>query len=198
MSDLILASASRHRAKILESAGLSFAQIASTLDERALEAPLDDADVSPEDRAQILAEAKGLDVSEKKPGHLIIGCDQILSIDGEVLHKCGDMEGARRRLLALSGRTHFLHSAVTLSKDNETLWRHVTPCAMTMRKLAPAFIGRHLSDVGEVVLGSVGAYQIEGRGVQLFDKIEGDLFSIIGLPLLPLLEQLRRLGVIDG
>ena len=179
-------------------AGLSFAQIASNLDERALEAPLDDADVSPEDRAQILAEAKGLDVSAAKPGHLVIGCDQILSIDNEILHKCADMEGARRRLLALSGRTHYLHSAVTLSKDNETLWRHVTTCEMKMRHLSPGFIGRHLSDVGDAVLSSVGVYQIEGPGIQLFEAIEGDMFSVIGLPLLPLLEQLRKLEVIDG
>lgn len=198
MSDLILASASRHRAKILEDAGLSFAQIASNLDERALEAPLDDADVSPEDRAQILAEAKAQDVSEQKPGHLIIGCDQILSLDNEILHKCGDMEGARRRLLSLSGRTHYLHSAVTLARSGETLWRHVTTCEMKMRHLSPGFIGRHLSDVGDGVLSSVGAYQIEGPGIQLFESIEGDMFSIIGLPLLPLLQQLRQMEVIDG
>ncbi|MEP0943958.1 MAG: Maf-like protein [Rhizobiaceae bacterium] len=198
MSDLILASASRHRAKILEDAGLSFAQIASNLDERALEAPLDDAAVPPEDRAQILAEAKALDVSEKKPQHLIIGCDQILSLDNEILHKCGDMEGARRRLLALSGRTHYLHSAVILARNGETLWRHVTTCEMKMRHLSPGFIGRHLSDVGDGILSSVGAYQIEGLGIQLFDSIEGDMFSIIGLPLLPLLAQMRQMEVIDG
>lgn len=198
MSELILASASRHRAQILENAGLSFAQIASNLDERSMEAPLEAADVSPEDRAQILAEAKGLDVSAAKPGHLVIGCDQILSIDNEVLHKCGDMEGARRRLLALSGRTHYLHSAVTLSKNNETLWSHVTTCEMKMRQLSPGFIGRHLSETGDAVLSSVGAYQIEGPGIQLFEAIEGDVFSIMGLPLLPLLDQLRKLEVIDG
>ena len=198
MSDLILASASRHRAKILEDAGLSFAQIASNLDERALEAPLNDADVSSEDRAQILAEAKGLDVSEQKPGHLIIGCDQILSIDNQVLHKCADMEGAHRRLLALSGRTHYLHSAVILARSGETIWGHVTTCEMKMRHLSPSFIGHHLSDAGDGVLSSVGAYQIEGPGIQLFESIEGDMFSIIGMPLLPLLEQLRQLEVIDG
>lgn len=198
MSDLILASASRHRAAILENAGLSFAQIASNLDERSIEAPLDEADVSPEDRAQILAEAKGLDVSERKPDHLIIGCDQILSIDNQVLHKCQNMEEARRRLLALSGRTHYLHSAIILARRGETVWRHVTTCEMKMRHLSPQFIGRHLSDVGDGVLSSVGAYQIEGPGIQLFESIEGDMFSVIGLPLLPLLDQLRRLEVIDG
>ena len=198
MKNLILASASRHRAKILDDAGLSFGQIASDLDERAIEAPLAQADVLPEDRAQILAEAKAVDVSEKHRGNLVIGCDQILSCEQQVLHKCKDMEEARRRLLLLSGKIHTLHSAVVVAENGETLWRHVSNCTMTMRKLSPAFIGRHLSDVGDGVLGSVGAYQIEGPGIQLFDSIEGDMFSIIGLPLLPLLDQLRKLEAIDG
>ena len=198
MEKIVLASASRHRARILDNAGLVFAQIPSTLDERALEAPLEEADVTPDDRAEILAEAKAVDVSEKNRHHLIIGCDQILSFEGKILHKCATMQEARRRLLALSGKTHHLHSAVVVAKNGETLWRHVTPCAMTMRPLSPGFIGRHLSDVGDGVLGSVGAYQIEGRGIQLFEKIVGDMYSIIGLPLLPLLEKLRILEAIDG
>ncbi len=198
MSDLILASASRHRAQLLENAGLTFAQMASTLDERAIEAPLAEADVDPEDRAEILAEAKAIDVSESHPGYLVIGCDQILSLEGEVLHKPADMEAARRRLLQLQGRSHTLHSAVVLVRDGQTLWRHVTPCLMTMRALEPGFIGRHLADVGKAALTSVGAYQIEGRGAQLFESVEGDLFSVIGLPLLPLLDELRRMDMIDG
>ncbi|NKB51585.1 MAG: Maf-like protein [Rhizobiaceae bacterium] len=198
MKDLILASASRYRAKLLDDAGLSFGQIASDLDERAIEAPLAQADVLPEDRALILAEAKAVDVSEHHTGSLVIGCDQILSFQQQVLHKCKNMEEARRRLLLLSGTTHHLHSAVVIAENGQTLWRHVTTCAMKMRDLSPAFIGRHLSDVGEGVLGSVGAYQIEGRGIQLFDSMDGDMFSIIGLPLLPLLDQLRRLEAIDG
>jgi len=198
MADLILASASRHRAKILEDAGLTFAQIPSALDERAIEAPLETADVLPEDRAQILAEAKAVDVSEGKRGHLVIGCDQILSFDNQILHKCQTMEEARRRLLLLSGKTHYLHSAVVIVESGQTGWRHVSTSAMTMRELSPAYIGRHLSDVGDDILGSVGAYQIEGRGIQLFESFEGDMFSIIGLPLLPLLKQLRKLGAMDG
>ena len=196
--NIILASASRHRAQLLENVGLTFAQMASSLDERALEAPLAEADVLPEDRAEILAEAKAIDISESHGGHWVIGCDQILSLDGEVLHKVTDMDGARRRLLALSGKSHWLHSAVVLAKDGQTLWRHVAPCRMTMRELSPGFVGRHLADVGETVLSSVGAYQIEGPGAQLFSAIEGDVFSIMGLPLLPLLEELRNQGVIDG
>lgn len=198
MSRLILASASRHRAKILDDAGLSFAQIPSDLDERAVEAPLEVAQVAPEDRAQILAEAKAIDVSESHAEHLVIGSDQILAFGGNVLHKCKDMAEARRRLLDLSGNTHHLHSAVVLARNGETIWRHVTTCDMTIRNLSPEFVGRHLSDVGDGVLSSVGAYQIEGPGIQLFSAIEGDMFSIIGLPLLPLLQKLRELGEIDG
>jgi len=195
---IILASGSRFRAQLLENAGINFAQISSNLDERAIEAPLKNAGILPEDRAEILAEAKAMDVSEKNPGFWVIGCDQILSLDGEVLHKSENMEEARRRLLALSGKTHFLHSAVILVKDGKTIWRYVSPCAMTMRELSPQFIGRHLADVGDEVLSSVGVYQIEGRGAQLFEKIDADIFSIMGLPLFPLLKALRHEGVIDG
>ena len=195
---LILASGSRHRAELLANAGIEAVQQPSTLDERAIEAPLAEADILPEDRAEILAEAKALDVSERNPGAWVIGCDQMLSLDAEVLHKPRTMDEARRRLLALSGRTHYLHSAVVLVRDGMTDWRHVTPCAMTMRPLDPGFVGRHLADVGKVALTSVGAYQIEGRGAQLFESIEADVFSIVGLPLLPLLDALRAREIIDG
>ncbi|MGI9357285.1 MAG: Maf family protein [Rhizobiaceae bacterium] len=198
MTEIILASGSRHRADILDRAGITFSQIPSLLDERAIEAPLKEAGVLPEDRAAILAEAKAVDVSEQHTGGYVIGCDQILSVDGEVLHKVGDMEAARCRLLELSGKKHILLSAAVLVLNGETLWRHVEPCVMTMRELDPAFIGRHLADVGEAVLTSVGAYQIEGPGAQLFEKIEGDVFSIMGLPLLPLLAVLREQDAIDG
>lgn len=197
MRNIILASASAHRADMLNKADIAFKIVPSSLDERALEAPLAEADVSPADRAEILAEAKAISVSEQNTGTHVIGCDQILALDGEVLHKVRDMEEARRRLLALSGNTHILHSAVVLAKDGETIWRHVVPCAMTMRDLDPAEIGRYLSAVGDAALSSVGCYQIEGRGVRLFDQIEGDLFSIIGLPLLALLKALREHGALD-
>ncbi|MEM9732440.1 MAG: Maf family protein [Pseudomonadota bacterium] len=195
---LILASKSAHRAQILSNAGLSFQQIASTLDERAIEAPLEEADVLPEDRAEILAEAKAVSVSEAQGDALVVGCDQILSFEGEVLHKVQDMEAARRRLLQLQGKTHMLHSAVVLCQNGETLFRHVTPCTMAMRPMTPNAIGRHLSHAGKGVLSSVGAYQIEGLGAHLFDAIDGDLFSIVGLPLLPLLGALREHGGLDG
>ena len=194
---LVLASGSPHRAKILADAGLAFEVEPARIDERAAEAPLREADVLPEDLAAILAEAKATEVSERRSG-LALGGDQVLALDGEPLHKVEDMEAARRRLLLLSGRTHHLHSALVLARDGQVVWRHVSTAVMTMRELDPGFVGRHLAEAGDAVLSSVGAYQIEGPGVQLFERIDGDLFTIIGVPLLPLLDELRRLGEIDG
>ncbi len=195
---LILASGSPFRKAMLVSAGVDVEAVPAEIDERAVEAPLQDSGVSPEDVAVILAEAKALEVSERRPGALVLGCDQTLSLGDEVFHKPADMEGARRHLLALSGKTHQLNSAAVLVRNGEVLWRHVGIANLTMRKLEPAFIGRHLARVGDKALSSVGAYQIEGEGIQLFEKVEGDHFTIVGLPLLPLLSELRRLGAIDG
>ncbi|TPI75434.1 Maf-like protein [Mesorhizobium sp. B2-8-9] len=195
---IILASGSPYRKAMLVSAGLDIEAVPANVDERALEAPLKDSGASPEDVASILAEAKATEVSERKPGALVLGCDQTLSLGDEIFHKPADMEGARRHLLALSGKTHQLNSAAVLCRDGEVLWRHVGVASLTMRKLDPGFIGRHLARVGAKALSSVGAYQIESEGIQLFEKIEGDYFTIVGLPLLPLLKELRALGAIDG
>lgn len=195
---IILASGSPFRKAMLVNAGIDVEAVPADVDERALEAPLQNSGVSPEDVALVLAEAKATEVSERKPGALVLGCDQTLSLGDEVFHKPADMEGARRHLLALSGKTHQLNSAAVLVRDGKVLWRHVGIASMTMRKLNPAFIGRHLARVGAKVLASVGAYQIEGEGIQLFEKVEGDHFTIVGLPLLPLLAELRTLGAIDG
>ncbi|TPK20868.1 Maf-like protein [Mesorhizobium sp. B2-5-9] len=194
----VLASGSPFRKAMLVDAGVDIEAVPATLDERALEAPLQDSGASPEDVALVLAEAKATEVSERRPGALVLGCDQTLSLGDEVFHKPADMEGARRHLLALSGKTHQLNSAAVLVRDGKVLWRHVGIASMTMRKLDPAFIGRHLARVGVKALSSVGAYQVEGEGIQLFEKIEGDHFTIVGLPLLPLLAELRALGAIDG
>jgi septum formation protein len=195
---IILASASPFRKAILIDAGIAVETVPAELDERTLEAPLKNSGASPEDVALVLAEAKAVNVSTRKPGALVLGCDQTLSLGDEIFHKPADMEGARRHLLALSGKTHQLNSAAVLARDGKVLWRHVGIASLTMRKLDPAFIGRHLARVGERALQSVGAYQIEGEGIQLFEKIEGDYFTLIGLPLLPLLAELRRCGAIDG
>ncbi|MER9165522.1 Maf-like protein [Mesorhizobium sp. M0715] len=195
---IILASGSPFRKAMLVNAGVDVEAVPAEVDERALESPLQGSGVSPEDVALVLAEAKATEVSERRPGALVLGCDQTLSLGDEVFHKPVDMEGARRHLLALSGRTHQLNSAAVLVRNGRVLWRHVGIASMTMRKLDPAFIGRHLARVGAKALSSVGAYQVEGEGIQLFEKIEGDHFTIVGLPLLPLLAELRDLGAIDG
>jgi septum formation protein len=194
---LILASTSPFRKSMLANAGIDFVAEAPQVDERAVEAPLVETGVTPEEVAEVLATAKAMDVSERHPGVLVLGCDQTLSLGDEVFHKPANMEGARRQLLALSGKTHQLTSAAVLVRDGDVLWRIVSVARMTMRRLEPAFIGRHLASVGDKALQSVGAYQIEGEGIQLFEKIDGDYFTIVGLPLLPLLAALRQLGAID-
>lgn len=196
--EIILASASPFRARMLEDAGIEFTVERPTVDERAVEDAVAGAGLRPDDLAQILAEAKAVDVSQNHPGAFVIGCDQTLSLGEELMHKPADMEEARRRLLKLSGKTHQLNSAVVIAQDGEAIWRHVSVASLTMRDLDPGFIGRHLSAVGDAALSSVGAYQVEGRGIQLFEKIEGDHFTIVGLPLMPLLAKLRELGAIDG
>lgn len=195
---IVLASASPFRQAMLENAGLAFEALAADLDERAVEAPLEGSCATPEEVALILAEAKAVNVAERRPGRLVLGCDQTLSLGDRVFHKPADMEAARRHLLALSGKTHQLNSAAVLMRDGEVLWQHVGIARLTMRHLSPAFVGRHLARVGDKALKSVGAYQIEGEGIQLFEKIEGDHFTIVGLPLLETLKALRDLGAIDG
>jgi septum formation protein len=195
---IILASSSPFRQAMLRNAGIDVEAQSASIDERAVEAPLKGSGASPEDVALVLAEAKALDVSEKRPGRLVLGCDQTLSLGDELFHKPADMDGARRHLLALSGKTHQLNSAAVLARNGATLWRHVGVANLTMRKLDPGFIGRHLAEVGQVALSSVGGYQIEAEGIQLFDRIEGDYFTIVGLPLLAVLAALRDFGAIDG
>ena len=195
---LVLASGSRFRKAMLEAAGVDIDVVPAAIDERAVEETLAGTGATPEDVALVLAEAKALDVSERQPGRLVLGCDQTLSLGEEIFHKPQDMEAARRHLLKLSGKTHQLNSAAVLARNGETIWRHVGVARLTMRQLDPGFVGRHLARVGPVALNSVGAYQIEGEGIQLFEKVEGDHFTIVGLPLMPLLKELRDLGVIDG
>lgn len=195
---IILGSGSRFRRQLLENAGLAVEVDRPKLDERVAERAVEGSGLTPPELAEILAEAKAAEVSARNPGRLVVGCDQTMSLEDRLFHKPEDMEAARRHLLALSGRTHELHSAVVLARDGETIWRHVSTARLTMRELDPAFIGRHLARVGAKALESVGAYQIEGEGIQLFEAVEGDHFTIVGLPLLPLLAELRRLGAIDG
>ena len=196
---LVLASTSKARAKLLADAGLTFATEAPGLDEKIMRQAMgDEAILDPSDVAEVLARAKAEAVSDIAQGAYIIGGDQVLSLDGEIFGKPETMEAARYQLIDLSGKTHRLHTAVALATNGETIWAHTDVVSLTMRKLSPEFIGRYLAAAGDSVLGSVGAYQLESFGIQLFENIDGDFFSILGLPLLPLLEELRREGVIEG
>jgi len=195
--NLVLASASRTRQSLLQNAGILFESVPSTLDERAAEQPLLEAGATPEDIALALAMAKAAKVSAERRGELVVGADQVLEFEGKRLTKPEDMEAARRMLLHLAGRTHLLHSALAAAQEGAVIWQHVETARLTMRPVKPASIGRYLAAVGDAALSSVGAYQIEGRGIELFERIEGDYFAILGLPLLPLLAFLRAEGVIE-
>ncbi|OWV73517.1 septum formation inhibitor Maf [Rhizobium sp. R339] len=195
---LILASSSPFRRALMENAGLSFEAQAARIDERAVEAPLEKAGAAPDAVALVLAKAKAEEVSRRFPDSLVIGSDQTMSLGERVFHKPRDMADAAKHLQTLSGATHRLNSAVAIIGGGVVLWEHLSHADLTMRPLTADFITRHLARVGERALSSVGAYQLEGEGIQLFEKIKGDYFTILGLPMLPLLEKLRELGAIDG
>jgi septum formation protein len=196
---VILASTSKARAKLLEAAGLAFIVEPPGLDEGVmLLAVSGERSLDPHDVAEVLARAKAEAVSDLAAGAYVIGADQVLVLEDRIFTKPDSMEAARRQLLDLRGKSHTLHTAVALATNGETIWSETQMATLTMRKLSPEFIGRYLAAAGEEVLSSVGAYQLESLGIQLFEKIDGDYFSILGLPLLPLLDTLRREGVIEG
>lgn len=196
MSNVILASGSKYRADLLQKAGIELEVHPSSIDERAVEAPLIESGMDASGMAEILALAKAEQVSAQFSGAWVIGCDQTLTLDGELLHKPEDMEAARRRLLSLSGQTHQLTSAVVIVRNSEIMWRHDEIASITFRSLDPAEIGKYLAEAGETALTSVGAYQVEGLGIRLISKIDGDYFSVIGLPLIPLIGAMRDLQII--
>ena len=196
---VILASSSSIRARLLEAAGLAFIVEPPGLDEAAIRDAIGgEGALAPDDVAEVLARAKAEAVSELVKEAFVIGADQVLSLGSRILTKPDSMEAARKELLDLSGRTHRLHTAVVLAKGGTTVWGHAATSTLKMRALTPEFVGRYLAAAGEAALSSVGAYQLEGVGIQLFEKVDGDYFAILGLPLLPLLAALRREGAIDG
>ncbi|ODR95818.1 septum formation inhibitor Maf [Methyloceanibacter stevinii] len=196
---LILASASATRRKLLEGSGLTFSTKSSDLDEAAMRTAMGlEGTVEPSDVAEVLARGKAEDVSAQSGDAFVIGGDQVMAAGGKIYGKPQSMEDARARLLELSGKSHQLHTAVVVATGGVTVWAHTDVATLTMRRLSPEFVGRYLAAAGEGVLGSVGAYQIESLGIQLFEKIEGDFFSILGLPLLALLDALRRERAIEG
>ncbi len=195
---IILASASPFRRMLMENAGLSFEAHAARIDERAIESRMEDDRSTPDAVAVVLATEKACEVSSRFADAIIIGSDQTMSLGNRTFHKPSDMADAANHLRLLSGNTHRLNSAIALTLNGQVIWQHVSHAELTMRELSSDFIARHLARVGDKAMSSVGAYQLEGEGLQLFSKIDGDYFTIIGLPMLPLLEKLRELGAIDG
>lgn len=191
-SPLILASGSKARQMLLKNAGLEFSAVPASVDERAIEENLPLAGRDPVSVARHLALAKANEVSRRFPGAYVIGCDQTMSLGPKIFHKANSIAEARETLLALRGRAHFLNSAVCLVRDEQLLWSEVVKACMQVREFSEEFLAGYLQRNGDAVLSSVGCYQLEGEGVQLFDTIAGDYFTILGLPLLPLLAALRQ------
>jgi septum formation protein len=183
---------------MLEAAGLVFEAVVSNVDESRLKRSLEASGRAsrPADMARALAAAKAEDVSRARPEALVIGGDQVLAFGRRTFEKPADMAAARRQLMELRGETHQLVSAVVLAEGGRTVWSHVETATLTMRPFTPGFLDAYLAKVGVDVCLSVGAYQLEGVGAQLFERIEGDYFTILGLPLIALLGELRAREVI--
>lgn len=191
MPMLILASTSSTRKSLLSGAGLRFTAIAPQVDERALEACGQNQALSPPDLARVLAEAKARDVAAHHPEAFVIGADQVLALGAERFHKPLTLAAARTQLDALRAKTHALHSGVALVRNGDVLWSRTETAMLTMRAFSGAERDAVLKAEGEAVLQSVGAYRLEGPSIRLFERVEGDYFTILGLPLLPLLAALR-------
>jgi septum formation protein len=191
----VLASKSPTRHAVLEGAGVPFEAAGSGVDEAAAKARLLERGAGPRQVAEALAQEKALAVSRTRP-ELVIGADQTLEFQGRLYDKAETVADARARLATLRGAPHQLHSAVVVARGGETVWRETESATLTMRAFSDAFLDDYLAAEGEAALGSVGCYRLEGLGVQLFERIEGDYFTILGLPLMGLLDLLRREGVL--
>jgi septum formation protein len=189
---LVLASSSTVRRALLEAACVPLEVRPATVDERAIEAAAPDKD--PVAVAALLAREKALRVAADMPGRLVVGADQVLTFEGRRVDKPVDRAAARAQLRAFAGRTHELHAGVAVARDRALLFEHVDVARLTVRALSESFLDRYLDAAGAAVTVSVGAYQIEGIGIQLFDRLDGDHFTVMGLPLLPLLAYLRAEG----
>jgi len=191
---LILASQSRTRQMLLANAGISFEAVPADIDERALQR--NSGLSAPGEIAGLLAREKARFVSSKNPGRYVAGADQTLALENRLFSKPAGRAQAAEQLLLLAGRTHELHSAIEVAHDGKILFSEVSIARMTMRQLSGEEIRNYLDTAGDAVTTSVGAYQLEGLGVHLFERIEGDHFTILGLPLLPLLAFLRGQGLL--
>jgi septum formation protein len=192
----VLASASLSRARILRGAQVPFVAVPAEIDEDILKAELLAQNARVQDVAPALAKAKADHVSKVRPDDLVLGADQILEFDGELINKCADLTAARRLLLRLRGRSHRLISALVLVQAGRAIWTYSETANLKMRDFSDAFLDAYLCAEGSSVLSGVGCYRLEAMGAQLFDSVEGDYFSILGLPLQPLLAELRRKDVI--
>ncbi len=193
---LVLASASPFRRRMLEAAGLTFEVAPADVDESAIKRDLLGSGATPSAIAETLAVAKAEAASARLPEAVVIGADQVLALGQELFNKPADVSEAREQLLRLRGKTHHLHTAAALAVGGKAVWSRVEIATLQMRQFSEAFLSDYLAKVGDRVRHTVGAYEIEGPGIQLFERTEGDSFTIIGLPLLPLLAELRSRGVI--
>ncbi len=196
--ELILASGSRFRRQLLEQAGIKIRVIPAVVDEAAIRVALtdDNPDIDAADVAEVLARTKAEQISALHPDALVIGADQVLVCGGEIFGKPASVAAARVQLSALRGLTHALPTAVALAERGATVWSHVDEPQLTMRRFSDAFLEAYLEVESDAVTETVGGYALEGRGAQLFDSIDGNYFSIIGLQLMPLLAELRLRGQI--
>lgn len=194
---LVLASASLTRKSLLENAAVPVDTTAARIDEDALRASMAVEGVSPRDMADQLAEAKARKVSGKMPGRLVLGCDQVLDYNGEALGKVAEPAELRRQLCRLRGNSHILWSAAVLYRDAEPIWRHIGEARMVMADLSDRYVDGYLDRNGAELGTTVGGYLLEGEGIRLFTRIEGDYFTVLGLPLLPVLRQLARMDEIE-
>lgn len=195
---LVLASGSATRRRMLEAAGVPIEVRPAPIDEEAALASLQAEGIKPRDIADALAELKTLRGCAKSPGRLVLGADQVLDCDGRLLMKPGNRGAAADQLRFLRGRSHNLWSAACLGRGDAVIWRHVSRATLHVRDFSEAFLDAYLDQAGDAILASVGAYHIEGLGAQLFNRVEGDHFTIQGLPLLPLLDALRTQGVLPS
>ncbi|MFV0473394.1 MAG: Maf family protein [Pikeienuella sp.] len=195
---LVLASASATRADMLRRAGVAVEILPARVDEEEMKSALRADRLNPRDQADALAEMKAVRVSARLPGALVIGADQVLDFNGEAFDKPADMQAARAQLLRLRGARHHLFSAAVIALDGAPIWRQIGRATLTMRAFSDAFLDDYLAAMGEDALTTVGAYRIEDRGAALFTRIEGDWFSILGLPLLELMAFLRTRGALSG
>lgn len=193
---VVLASKSAARTAMLRGAGVSFVTDSADMDEAPVRNALRDDNTDTKAAAIVLAELKAARVAARHPGALVIGADQILDCDGAWFDKPTDMAEARAHLLALRGRDHRQFSSVCLVRDKVTLWTHADLAVLSMRSFSDSFLDAYLAATGDAVLSCVGAYQLEGLGAQLFSAVDGDYFTVLGMPLLPLLNVLRGHGVI--